>query len=241
MSKAPWSRRLLHARSCHSIFPVTVPLRFSLWLMLLLCVGAPARVHGQPGSTIELPPPPPPAPRLDAAPLLTAGATEWMATFGTGHSVVLFHSESGYKYVTQTLSWGRVLTGPTFRGPLRGRFEWAIELMPMYGQYTPERTFGVGILPLSWRWNFEPRGRFAPFVELSAGFMKSNQPVPTGTARGNFIAHGGGGARILVSRQQAVVLAYRLDHISNGNQIPDNPAINAHAFHIGWSVLVPRK
>jgi hypothetical protein len=220
---------------------VTVSFRICLWLMLLLSVGAVARVHGQSTSTIELPPPPPPRPALDAEPLLTAGATEWMATFGTGYSISLFHSEAGYQYFTQTLSWGRVLTGPTFRGPLRGRFEWAIELMPVYGQYIPERTFGVGILPLSWRWNFEPSGRYAPFVELSAGFMKSSQPVPTGTASTNFIAHGGGGARILVGRQQALVLTYRLDHISNGNRIPDNPAINAHAFHIGWSVLVPRR
>src|SRR5262245_27631723 len=76
--------------------------------------------------------------------LLAAGATEWMATLGAGYSVEMFHSVRGHQYVTQTLSWGRVLTGPTFTGILRGRFEWAVEVTPMYGQFQPDRVFGIG-------------------------------------------------------------------------------------------------
>jgi hypothetical protein len=164
-----------------------------------------------------------------------------MATVGTAYGVVVFHSAGGHQYVMQTLSWGRVLSGPKFPGALRGRFEWAIEVMPVYGQYLPDRVYGFGVSPLSWRWNFEPRGRYAPFVQLSGGLMKSSGPVPPDTTSANFTAHAGGGLRVLVTRQQSLVLAYRFDHISNGNRLEQNPGVNAHAFHLGWSLLKPRK
>jgi hypothetical protein len=101
--------------------------------------------------------------------------------------------------------------------------------------------FGVGVSPLSWRWNFEPRGRYAPFVQLSGGFMKSTGALPPGTTSANFTAHAGAGVRVLMARHQALVLSYRLDHISNGNRLERNPGVNAHAIHVGWSVLRPRK
>ena len=192
------------------------------------------------------PPSPPAAPSplasstREIAPLLDVGTTEWMATVGTAFGVVVFHSAEGHKYLMQTLSWGRVLTRPRFPGVLRGRFEWALEVMPVYGQYQPDRVFGVGVSPLSWRWNFEPRGRYAPFVQLSGGVMKSSGEVPPGTTSANFTAHAGGGVRVLVARQQSVVLSYRFDHISNGNRLDRNPGVNAHAIHVGWSLLKPR-
>jgi hypothetical protein len=164
-----------------------------------------------------------------------------MATVGTAYGVVVFHSAGGHQYVMQTLSWGRVLSGPKFRGALRGRFEWAIEAMPVYGQYLPDRVYGFGVSPLSWRWNFEPRGRYAPFVQLSGGLMKSTGPVPPGTTSANFMAHAGGGVRVLIAGRQSLVLAYRFDHISNGNRLERNPGVNAHALHVGWSLLKPPK
>lgn len=178
---------------------------------------------------------------FDAGGALSVGATEWRTTLGTGWSVVLFHSADGHKYVQQTVSWGRILSGPKFSGFLRGRFEWAVEVTPIYGQYNPDTVYGVGISPLDWRWNFEPRGRYSPFVELASGLMKSTSPIPQGTSSANFTASGGGGVRILVAHNQSVVLAYRFDHISNGNRLADNPGLNAHAIHIGWSLLQPSK
>lgn len=173
-------------------------------------------------------------------PLLAVGATEWMATVGSAYGVVVFHSAGGHQYVTQTFSWGRVLSGPKFPGFLRGRFEWAVELMPVYGQYRPDHVYGFGVSPLSWRWNFEPRGRYAPFAQLSGGLMRSNGPVPPGTTSANFTAHLGAGVRILMKGPHSLVLAYRFDHISNGNRLDRNPGVNAHALHVGWSLLKRR-
>lgn len=178
---------------------------------------------------------------LDATGLFDIGATEWMATLGNAWGIVVFHSAGGHKYVMQTISWGRVLSGPKLQGALRGRFEWAFEATPIYGQYDPDTVFGYGVSPLVWRWNFEPRGRYAPFAQLSGGALWTTSAVPQRTTTANFTANAGAGVRIVMSRQQALVLMYRFDHISNGNRLEENPGINAHALHFGWSIVRPRK
>ncbi len=177
---------------------------------------------------------------LEAGAALNLGATEWMATIGIGWSVGLFHSVEGHDYVTQTVSWGKVLSGPKLRGVVRGRFEWVVEVMPVYGQYRPEHAYGIGLSPMVWRWNVEPRGRYAPYTEVASGLLWTTAPVPLRTAKANFLAHAGAGLRVMITPQQALVLGYRFDHISNGNRLEDNPGVNAHEVHVGWSVLHPR-
>lgn len=180
------------------------------------------------------------APR-DVGGVITLGTTEWMTTVGNAWGIVVFHSAGGHKYATQTVSWGRVLSAPKFSGALRGRFEWAVEVTPVYAQYTPDKTYGFGITPLLWRWNFEPRGRYAPFVQLAGGALWTTSPVPPGTTTANFTANTGAGVRILFNSHQAMVLMYRFDHISNGNRLERNPGVNAHALHFGISLLKPGK
>ncbi len=102
---------------------------------------------------------------------LSTGTTEWMVGAGPAFGMQLFHSVGGHRYVLQTLSWGRVLTEPHGPGWLRGRFELAFEVVPIYGQYDPRSTYGFGITPLMWRWNFEPRQKLASFVE--AGWRRA--------------------------------------------------------------------
>ena len=182
-----------------------------------------------------------PSASLDAAPLVDRGATEWMTTIGNAWAVVLFHSAEGHRYLAQTLSWGRVLTGATFNGALRGRFEWAVEITPVFRQYHPEAAYGFGVSPFTWRWNFEPHGKHAPFAELGGGMLWTSSPVPQRTARANFTAHVGVGLRRMIRPTQALVVSYRFDHISNGNRVERNPSLNAHGLQVGWSLLKPGK
>lgn len=207
------------------------------FLVALLTV--PATINAQPTVADPTVPAPKPA-TLDAGTLVSRGATEWMATVGNGWSAVLFHSVAGHKYVMQTVSWGRVLTPPVFPGVLRGRFEWAFEAIPVYAQYTPNTTYGFGLTPVVWRWNFEPRGRYAPFTQLAGGALWTTSPVPQNTTTANFTGNIGVGVRMLLRSHQALVLMYRFDHISNGNRLEQNPGINAHAIHFGLSVMRPR-
>lgn len=210
-----------------------------LGLMLFTLVFTPLRVAAQDSATSPAPQPVPAS--LDETPLFNVGASEWMLTGGGAWSVSLFHSESGYDYITQRISWGRVLTPPVFPGILRGRFQWAFEVTPLHAQYHPERAYGWGIAPIVWRWNLEPRGRYAPYAELAGGALWTSRPVPEQTTTANFHAHAGAGVRFFVSPRNAFVLAYLFDHISNGNRLQQNPGVNAHSIHFGYTLLKPGK
>ena len=87
---------------------------------------------------------------------------------------------------------------------LRGRFEWAVEVVPCL-RNTPRRYLGAGVTPLTWRWNFDPRGRVAPYVELAGGLLWTENPVPAQTTTANFTAHAAYGVRYFFRPRQAFV------------------------------------
>lgn len=184
-------------------------------------------------------PAPPPAGERSSAlePLFAVGATEWMVTAGPAFGVVVFHSSPGHKYLLSSLSWGRVLSGPIGPGVLRGRFEWAVEAVPLFAQYGPNDTVGVGVTPLTWRWNFAPAERIAPFAELAGGLLWTRSPVPPQTTRGNFTAHVSYGVRYFFRPRHAFVASYGFHHISNGNRLERNPGVNAHVVQVGFSLM----
>jgi hypothetical protein len=208
-------------------------MRTTAFVLLVVCLGLPAPSLAQDTATAE--------PAIDVTSLFDVGTSEWMVTGGPAVGVVVFHSAGGHGYALQTVSWGRVLSKPLGPGSLRGRFEWAFEAVPVYGQYRPTRTYGFGFTPLVWRWNFEPRGNLAPYAELAGGALWTRDPVPDTTTTANFTAHAGVGLRVFVRAQQALVLGYRFHHISNGNALERNPGVNAHVFQFGWSHMRPRK
>jgi hypothetical protein len=176
----------------------------------------------------------------DVVAILDVGTTEWMATAGPAFGIVIFHSAGGHRYFLPALSWGRILSGPVGPGVLRGRFQWSFEVVPLFGQFAPENTLGLGLTPLLWRWNFEPRGRFAPFAELAGGGLWTRDPVPSRTTTANFTAHAAYGIRYFLRPHAALVASYRLHHISNGNRLERNPGVNAHVLQFGVSVMHPR-
>jgi hypothetical protein len=194
-------------------------------LAAALAAGLPGPAAAQPATT--------------PAALVRAGATELTAALGYGVGVALLDSSGGQRYAMPTVSWGRVLTGP--RGPswFRGRFEWAIEVVPLFVQHAPETAYGAGVSPLVWRWNLEPRGRAAPFGEIGGGGLWTTAPVPVGTTRTNFAVHVTAGVRLFGGGRDALVLGYRFDHLSNGNRLSRNPGVNAHMLVAGWSRMRP--
>ena len=180
-----------------------------------------------------------PADAQDVSPVphLDVGTSEWMATAGPALSVPVFHSVGGHRYLLQSISWGRILSGTIGPRALRGRFQWSVELVPLYSQFAPDHTYGVGVTPLLWRWNFEPRGRVVQFAELAGGALWTRDPVPMRTTRANFTAHAAYGLRYFLRPTLALVASYRFHHISNGNRLERNPGVNAHVMQFGVSVL----
>jgi hypothetical protein len=183
-------------------------------------------------------------PRADDAP--APGSAEWMIGAGVAWSVPLFDSAGGRGYVAQTVSWGRELTASGGPALLRGRFVWAIEVAPLFAQFSPTSVYGAGISPLLWRWNFDPRGRWSPFAELAMGGLWTSAPVPEGTSAANFTAQAaigtrirlrqGSGGQVRASPRVDVAVAFRFQHISNGNQMVENPGVNAPMAWAGVSV-----
>jgi hypothetical protein len=166
---------------------------------------------------------------------LPGAESEWMLSIGAAQSVNLFESTAGRSYAVQTIGWGKELSRPWGPGVLRGRFTWAVEAMPIFAQFSPSGIYGFGLAPVVWRWNFTPRPRYSIFGELSMGGLWTTAPIPERTGRANFTAHWGGGVRLLPRGGNALLLGYRFQHFSNGNQLGSNPGVNSHVVLVGWS------
>lgn len=171
-----------------------------------------------------------------AQPVTTASfSSEWHVAAGIARSVNLFQSTSGRAYAVQTIAWSRDLTREIRLIGIPGRFAWGIEAMPVFAQFDPSRIYGVGIAPVVWRWNFPSRRSWSAFGELSFGGLWTSDAIPEGTGRGNFTAHWGGGVRLRPRGHHALLIAYRFQHFSNGNQLGSNPGVNSHVILAGWS------
>lgn len=175
-----------------------------------------------------------------AQPGVVKGATEWSATAGAARGISLLQSAGGDHYATAQLAWGRVLTD--LRGPswLRGRFEWSLEIVPTFVEWSTGHARGVGVSPLGWRWNVAPHGRWHPYAEVGGGALWTSAPIPDGTTGSNFTSYAGIGVRRLGASGHGLIASYRLHHISNGNRLRSNPGVNAHMITVGWTHIRER-
>jgi len=168
---------------------------------------------------------------------MAVGTTEWSLTAGAARGIALLQSSGGERYAVTHLTWGRVLTDLRGPGWVRGRFEWTVELAPLFAEWSSGRARGVGLSPLGWRWNLAPRGRAMPFAEVGGGALWTSAPIPDGTTGSNFTSYAGVGVRLLTRGASGLIAGYRLHHISNGNRLRRNPGVNAHMVSIGWTAL----
>ncbi len=109
---------------------------------------------------------------------------------------------SAFSFFSAGVHGGKVLTHPALPGILRGQFEYAAELFPLWQSYTPAPhlepadfivdgqvntttvpfgggTFtGVSVTPIILRWNFESRGRLVPWAQGAGGLIWTNHKYP---------------------------------------------------------------
>jgi lipid A 3-O-deacylase len=150
---------------------------------------------------------------------------------GGGHSVPGGTSntsafDAGFRY-------GWVITGPHWPGILRGRFEYAVDGVPVYEIFQPANTaYGIGFNPLVLKWNFERRGKFSPYLELSGGAIFSNHNIPTYTNDVNFTPSAAFGTHILGEKYNWSV-DVRYLHISSAGLGFPNPGLNTVQVRLG--------
>src|ERR1700674_1900461 len=159
------------------------------------------------------------------------GGREFQLWTGGGHSVAGGTSNTGVWNVG--LRYGWILTRPHLPGFLKGRFEYALDAVPLFLVFQPANTaVGAGFNPLNLKWNFATRGRVVPYLELSGGTLFTNHDVPTGTDRVNFTSSAALGAHFLGdSRNWSVELRYM--HISNAGLGDRNSGINTVQVRLG--------
>lgn len=159
------------------------------------------------------------------------GGRELEIWAGGGHTVSGGRGNTGV--FNAGLRYGWILTDPHLPGFLRGRFEYAVDAVPVFLAFQPANTaYGVGFDPLGLKWNFQCHGRISPYLELTGGVLFTNHDVPTGTNTVNFMDQAALGMHVLGAKHN-VSLELRYMHISNAGLGNLNPGINTVQVRIG--------
>ncbi len=167
------------------------------------------------------------------------GGNEVQVWVGGGHSVP--GGTRNTSAFNAGLRYGWIVTGPHLPGFLRGRFEYAVDAVPVFLVFQPANTaYGVGFDPLGLKWNFERRGHISPYLELTGGALFTNHNVPAGTNTVNFMDQAALGAHILGPRHN-LALELRYMHISNAGLATPNPGINTVQVRLGFGRFWRRK
>ena len=102
---------------------------------------------------------------------------------------------------------------------------------PFAGQQV---VYGIGMAPLGIVFRMRPGRNLQPFLSAAAGALCLQRPLPAVNAgRFNYTAELGGGVLYSPSRSLAVLLGYKLQHLSNGGTRPLNPGIDSNMFYVG--------
>lgn len=163
---------------------------------------------------------------------VVAGSHEFQVWTALGHSAV--------SPVTHTAVWngglryGWVLTDLHGPGFLRGRFEYAVDAVPVFVVFETARTaYGVSFDPFALRWNFQQRRRIMPYAELSGGVLFTNHQVPPGVNSVNFTPSAGIGISVPRGRYRWSAELHYL-HISDAFLTSYNPGINLLQLRVGF-------
>jgi hypothetical protein len=137
---------------------------------------------------------------------------------------------------TAGFRYGWILTEPHGPSFLRGRFEYAVDAVPVFVVFQPTNTaYGAAVNPFALIWDFDTHGRVVPYLDLGGGVLFTNTQVPAGTSRINFTTAGAVGMHFLAGKLNWTA-DVRFMHISNAGLQSANPGINTVQLRlgIGW-------
>lgn len=165
------------------------------------------------------------------------GGNEVEIWAGGGHSVSGGRGNIGV--FNAGLRYGWILTELHLPSFLRGRFEYAVDAVPVFFAFQPTNTaYGVGFDPLGLKWNFKRHGHISPYLELTGGVLFTDHNVPTGTNTVNFMDQAALGMHVLGPRHN-VSVELRYMHISNAGLATPNPGVNTVQVRLGIGRFFP--
>ncbi len=166
------------------------------------------------------------------------GGHEIQVWTGGGHSVAGGTTDTGLWNLGVRYGW--ILTAPHGPGLLRGRFEYAVDAVPVFVVFQPQNTaYGAGVNPLGLKWIFATQGNVEPYLELGGGTLFTSHEVPAGTSTVNFTSGAAFGMHFLGERAWTVEVRYM--HISNAGLSSPNPGINTVQVRVGLGKFLKKK
>ncbi len=152
-----------------------------------------------------------------------------------GTAVGLYGSTSDTRIISAGVRIGKVLTGEHGPGFLRGKFEYAWELVPVYYVFQKvQNTYGAGFNPIIVKWNFTSPRRVVPFFEVITGTLFTQHRVPIYSNPVNFNSQGGIGLHMFHNEKHAATVELRYMHISNAGLQTPNPGVNSAYVYVGY-------
>jgi hypothetical protein len=151
---------------------------------------------------------------------------------GGGHGINGSQSSTGIWNVG--LRYGWILTDPVGPGPLKGRLEYAVDVVPVFMVVQKTDTaYGFGLNPFALKWNFVEHHNVVPYIDIGGGTLFTNNQVPAGTSRVNFTTSGAIGLHFLKSKYNWTA-EVRFMHISNAGLSTPNPGVNTIQVRLGF-------
>ena len=164
--------------------------------------------------------------------------TEWEVWTGAGADPIGSNGiTQGNRVWNAGFRYGWILSdahGPSF---LRGRFEYAVDALPIVMVFQPGgRAYGFGFDPWVMKWNFVPHRRISPYIELGGGVLISTREIPVGEERFNFTPTGAIGINLLRGKYHWSI-DFRYFHISDAQITSFNPGTDTFGLRVGWGAF----
>jgi hypothetical protein len=161
----------------------------------------------------------------------------WELGFVAGGGTGLGKSD-GTQFAFGGARGGWILTSNHLPGILRGNFEWAVDVLPLFAVLPPAGgVYGASVRPAIWKWNFTRWQKYAPYVAIVGGTVFTTSNVPPGnTAAVNFTEGLAFGTYMFVKPRHAFSAEATFGHLSNASIGRHNPGYNAtFIFTVGYS------
>ncbi|HKT45987.1 MAG TPA: acyloxyacyl hydrolase [Candidatus Acidoferrales bacterium] len=190
--------------------------RFLIWVMCAVAaLGLACEARGQAGP-IE-------------------GGHEWQVWTGGGHGIN--GSQQGDGVFNLGGRFGLILTAPHGPGFLRGRLEYAVDVVPVFLVTQRSGTaYGAGVNPFAFKWALDTHKKVVPYFEIGGGTLFTNVKVPENASRVNFTTGGALGMHFLRKKYNWSA-EVRFMHISNASIANLNPGINTIQFRLGFGLF----